>query len=138
MSIESRIGNIPVNIASDYRKRRLARAYVFFREHGGGWVGHSAESAWRLAKAELAAEDLGWECRWQYDEECSRDEGREMSWCGLYDADGRVLAGLGGIEDPCSSAYQRVVEAELALDAVDEHATRLAAEMATRATYAAG
>ena len=32
--------------------------YRFFRLHAGGWVGHSAEGAYRLAQAEERAEAL--------------------------------------------------------------------------------
>lgn len=36
---------------------QLVKRYRFFREHAGGWVGHSAETALDLARAEALLED---------------------------------------------------------------------------------
>ena len=46
-----------------------------------------------------------------------RQREHEVLGCVLRDADGNVLASLWGVSDP-DSAYQRVVEAEIAAEAI--------------------
>ena len=102
--------------------------YKFFKEHAGYCVGHRAEGALSLARAERMLElkehvkvvweyencpsggpkDWGWpdkeiERFWQTD--------HEVMWAALY-VDGEVEESLGDIWDPDDN-YQRVVNAEL-------------------------
>lgn len=105
----------------------LARAYAFFREHCGGWVGHNAETAFNLACAERVATDLEWSYAWEYDAEpyeCGEGEStpNEVLGCVLRDENGQVLQSLWGIADP-SREYARLVEAELASEACHERNT---------------
>lgn len=106
------------NVSSDLKRR-----YEFFRSQGYG-----SQTAISLARAEKAAEERGWECEWEHDEdpdlswadEQQLAEIREVLTCVLKDEDGQVLDALGGISDP-SREYSRVVEAEMALNALMEH-----------------
>ncbi len=108
---------------------QLIEAYRFFREHGGSWVGYSAVTAMRQARAELAAHERGWSFDWQWDDEPyelgdgESEPPNEVLGCVLRDEYGRVLGSLWGIGDP-SPAYVRVVQAELASEAcaVERHA----------------
>lgn len=101
------------------------RAYRFFFEHAGYVVGHRAEGALQLARAEAFADDNGWVASWEWDDcpdlswmsEAERAEPHEVLCCLLRDADGNVLASLCGIVDP-DNAYRRVVVAELSLEAM--------------------
>ena len=89
---------------------KLKKAYDFFKKHAGGVVGRNAEGALALARAEAVDEDeymLG-------DEE---EMPSEVLYAVLKDQDGEVLESLGGIGDPDRN-YGRVVEAELALEAL--------------------
>ncbi len=97
-------------------------AYQFFRAHAGGWVGHNAETAANLARAEAAAQRMGWQYRWEADDEpyetdIPGDEPSEVLGCVLTDGRGEVLASLWGIGDP-DPTYMRIVHAELASEAL--------------------
>lgn len=111
--------------------QQLFAAYRFFKAHAGYIVGRSAMGALALAKAERYAELVGYEFAWAYDDDA--DLGDHASWCSnakrdrcfgheclyavLRDASGEVCASLGSIIDP-GNAYRRVIEAELALEAM--------------------
>lgn len=106
---------------------KLRKAYDFFREQGGGRVGHSAEGAINLARAEKIAEGEGWEAEWEDDpEEWDGDTERpfEVLNCLLKDEQGDVIASLGSIGMSGNARqdrdYTRLVEAELALEAALE------------------
>lgn len=116
---------VPKRMAANVSKA-LERSYRFFREHAGYVVGRSAETAWDLARAELEATSRGWYCEWEHDPDgmdtlgdIPPEEVSEVLYCVLYDEDGEVLSSLGGIVDPDRN-YARVVEAELALEALLE------------------
>ena len=116
-------------IDPDLRKR-----YVFFKTFdGGGRVGHAAEGALALARAERLAEERGWEAKWEEEVDDWTDylgEGEtledisEVLGCTLFDASGKSIAGLYGItfghDTRENRAYGRYVEAELALEAATE------------------
>jgi hypothetical protein len=115
---------------------RMQERFRFFHEHAGYVVGQRAIGAWELAKAEEYAEEAGWVYCWDYDQDADRGP---VDW-GWSEADVkrwestehrcyvayllphstacvRPLASLGGIWDP-SREYERVVNAELALEAL--------------------
>ncbi len=79
-----------------------------------------------LAKAEAHAKDAGYVFEWGYDDVDSSEWSDETppyaQWiCIMRDADGNVLASLGGIDfgrdgEPWGDPYKRVVEAELATE----------------------
>jgi hypothetical protein len=88
-----------------------------------------ARCARELARAEVYAGEQGWEFTWEDDWMCGshvREFGRESyehepstcESCVLRDAEGNVLASLGCIDD-ADSNYRRVIEAELASEALD-------------------
>jgi hypothetical protein len=103
----------------------LERAYRFFRAHAGGWVGHNAETAMHLARAEQWASDNGLKCTWEPEPEWEAYELGDAEtkmpdevWCAiLRDSEGNVLDSLGMIGDP-TDTYIRVVNAELASEAM--------------------
>ncbi len=82
-----------------------------------------------LAKAEAHAKDVGYIFEWGYDDVDSSEWSDETppyaQWiCIVRDANGEVLASLGGIDfgrdgEPWGDPYKRVVEAELASEAID-------------------
>ena len=82
-----------------------------------------AAYAMKLAKAEQHAEEQGWTVEWDYDQDeyqlgdAEDKMPDEVLIAVLKDADGHVLESLGGIGDP-SPSYRRLVEAELALEAM--------------------
>lgn len=115
-----------------------AKAIAFFRKHGGyakkpGESTHAAKNrmARALARAEAEASARGWRVEWEGDPEGASDfesdvrmgytsreeEPREILGAVLRDEEGHVLSSLWGIEDP-TREYRRVVEAELALEAL--------------------
>lgn len=141
--------------------RDLLSRYRFFR--GRGWrVGHDAEDALALARAEKRAEDEGLVCVWEQEQESYRSvygddppAGVEFFWVAVYppeaiDSYGNVLRGHRGdhlaslgFVDNADRGYMRWQEASLlseALDRLDKErdreATVQAAELASRATYA--
>jgi hypothetical protein len=114
------------------------RAYDFFRQQAGGVVGRNAEGAWQLVKAEKEAEERGWTVEWEpeqdpdtswmNDEELkeARSGGIEILSALLRDENGEVLASLGEIAIlRGDQKYPRVVEAELALEALSEMGVKI-------------
>jgi hypothetical protein len=109
------------------------RRYEFFKKHGYG----KADGAFKLAEAEIEAHARDWTWEWSWDElgdlgdhefwcpEVARaaHEGRrprcehEILYVVLKDGD-LVLESLSNIIDPDPN-YRRIVEAELALEALD-------------------
>ena len=92
-----------------------------------------ARCARQLAKAERDAAALGFTFEWDYDQEgcigcscdspdckCSTGEDHECLSCLCRNADGEVVASLSSICEP-SREYRRVVEAELAEEALQSH-----------------
>lgn len=89
------------------------------------------QGAKHLAQAETYAREQGWECSWEYEQERAidvfgppdpvngpfYDPDAEFLCCLLRDENGKVLESLGMIENP-SREYRRVVEAELAWEAM--------------------
>ncbi len=81
-----------------------------------------------LAKAEQEARDAGYCYQWEHDNVDSSEWSDEtppyVQWiCIMRDADGKVLASLGGVDfgrdgEPWGNTYKRVVEAELASEAI--------------------
>ena len=106
---------------------QMKKRYEFFRGHMGVHrSGRSAEAAASLARAEEAAEDLDWQVEWEEDPDGADSLGEidpatvsEILVAVLKDESGEVLGSLGGIVDPDLN-YRRVVEAELALEALNE------------------
>ena len=101
-------------------------AFRFFQANAGFIVGRAAEYALSLARAEEHASAHGWYTEWRHDDEGMRDwhchcgcQPSEVLACILYDGACNVLASLWGIGDPDRS-YRRVVEAELASEALAE------------------
>lgn len=81
------------------------------------------ETAARLAHAEATAKANGWYTEWEDDPHggmyIDEDDDPDQRFYSavLYDEDGKMLANLGGI-DTDDMPYRRVVEAELALEAL--------------------
>jgi len=116
-------------------------AKQFFFEHAGLSYDPKSETqrqgrlrcARRLATAEEFAKKHGWTAEWVADTEADPTDwdgegpmGEEAFVCMLRNENGQVLATLGGTWDP-TAEYQRVVEAELALEAMHAHEARNAA-----------
>lgn len=115
-------------------KAALRRAFGFFHENAGWAAGRKAIGALELARAEAAAANNGWRVVWSQDED--PDLGDHAYWCAderagrqhdhdvecadLQDDTGHTLATLCGIID-ADRDYRRVVEAELALEALSLH-----------------
>lgn len=111
------------------RRMGLIKDMRFFREHGGGVVGEGSRGGLDLARAEREAERRGWHVEWVPDDDADwswldqpgfeKEKARDHEVYGavLKDRHGNVLASLWGIFDP-DSKYQRVVEAELASEAL--------------------
>lgn len=105
--------------------KQLIRRYRFFFENAGYVVGQRAVCALSLARAEQHAWDNDWQCSWEWDDcpdlswmsEEELKQEHEVLCCVLKDGDGNVLGSLCGITDPDNS-YRRVVEAELAAEAL--------------------
>ena len=98
----------------------LLRAYRFFVANAGYVVGHCAECALNLARAEQHARENDWCAAW-VDDDCpdlswmsdeERQKPHDVLGCVLKDSTGNVLASLWGITDPDNN-YMRVVAAEL-------------------------
>jgi len=117
-------------------KRLLSPDELFFYDHAGYSYDHKKESpeqghircALALAKAEQIARQLGWSVGWSDDWACgshTKEFGEdayptEPTTCEaaiLVDRNDEVLASLGCIDD-ASAEYRRVVEAELADEAL--------------------
>lgn len=118
------------------RKAKLNRiidAYLFFRANAGGIVGENAKGALAMARAERYAMEHNWEYYWEDDPEgcigadcgetescdhaCCQGKPHTCLHCQLVTPAGTVLASLGSICEP-TYKYRRVVEAELALEAM--------------------
>ena len=133
------------------RTKEISKAEQFFYEHAGWSYGSAKETeeegrargAQELARAEEEAERRAWSVEWVYDEEpclscecgssecpCFTGEPHETYTAILY-PDGlnydphNVLASLGSICEP-SREYRRVINAELALEALSEESARIA------------
>jgi len=115
-------------------------AFYFFYKHAGFSYDPKIETpkqgkancARALAKAERDARALGYTFEWLYDEDgcsgcscdspeckCSSGESHECFWCACYDYEGTIRSSLSGICEP-SREYRRVIEAELASEALAE------------------
>lgn len=108
-----------------------AKAIAFFYKHAG--YSHDPKKETRaqgrrrgakaLARAEAEASARGWRVEWEGDPEAyemgdaETEEPREVLGAVLRDENGHVLGSLWGIGDP-TREYRRVVEAELALEAL--------------------
>ena len=112
-------------------------AWRFFQRNAGGIVGESALTAMALARAEQTAANLGMRFVWETDHDAEAswldqpgfedakaeyergDMPCEWARAELDDEDGSttILASLGGIFG-ADSNYRRIVEAELALEAL--------------------
>ena len=113
-------------------KRRGQSAAQFFYKHAGWGYTPGKETkaqgqrrgAKLLAEAEAEAARRGWRVKWEDDQlpyeigDAETEMPSEVLTAVLYDENGNVLASLGGIADPDRN-YGRVVEAELALEALD-------------------
>ena len=113
---------------------------MFFFEHAGWSYQPATETpnqgrmrcARDLALAERTAKSRGWQVRWtddwsldhQREFDCYEDGDPETcEMAALYDEEGTVLASLGCI-DGATDEYRRVIEAELADEAMYEVVTR--------------
>lgn len=120
------------------------KSAAFFYEHAGySWNPQTqtreegrAQCARALAEAEEVGRERGLSFRWEVDPDVTsadwkgnREDGGKYrnpwaTWCcTAYDADGRAVAHLGGIDfgrdvEPWGQPYRRVVEAELAREAL--------------------
>jgi hypothetical protein len=100
-------------------------AYRFFFANAGYIVGHRAECALDLARAEQHAHENDWQAEWVADEfadlswmpDEEQRQPHEVYGCLLKDDNGNVLASLWGITD-FDNAYMRVVAAELAAESL--------------------
>lgn len=105
-----------------------SKAFKFFYRNAGWSYGPNETSnegrrrcAHDYEKAELWATKNGYRFDWQDDPDCSGDGDdtpEERKACIMTDEDGQVVASLWGIGDP-SGEYMRVIEAELAVEAMD-------------------
>jgi hypothetical protein len=101
----------------------LYAAYRFFKGSAGYVGGKKAIGALQLAKAEREAMYRGFRFVWEDDADGAymwKKDGEAFEMCEgciCYSMDGEVLASLWGITD-ADRDYRRVVEAELALEAV--------------------
>ena len=103
----------------------MQQRIAFFREHASYAVGQRYRNAVALAKAEAEAEARNWSVSWEDDDD-SDERGAEVCYLfaqghgpdayGEFET-GELLASVGGIVEP-TSAYMRVIEAELAIDAL--------------------
>jgi hypothetical protein len=115
-------------------------AFRFFQEHAAGIVGETAKTALALARAEYSARwvyrlEFVWrhddDADWSWmDQDCfkgEREKDHEVEWCACYRVttcgecgheERALLVSLGGIFD-ADATYRRVVEAELALEALE-------------------
>jgi len=115
----------PVRKAQD----RLKKHAKFFFKHAGYSYGPGQtprqgrmEGAMKLAQTEHEAEERGWSVEWTFDDNPydmgdAETEPSKVLAAILKDASGNVIGSLGGIGDPDDN-YRRVVEAELALEAL--------------------
>lgn len=111
----------------------------FFYQHAGYSYNPATETpeqgrrkcARALARAERAGSDAGLGFRWSIDPDTDSSDWNDdpepwAQWvCECVDADGETVACLGGIDfgrdgEPWGDPYQRVVEAELAAEALSK------------------
>jgi len=96
----------------------------FFRRHSGYAVGRRLEGALQLARAECAAEQLGWRPEWNADPDPDlswmparqRQRPHDVYCASMMSGPGDHEASVCGVVDP-SATDQRVIEASLALEA---------------------
>ncbi len=116
-------------------RKQLTRDQFFFYQTAGYSYDAKTETpdqgrlrcAVELAKAEEYASNLGWEFEWEWDSDPDlswmsdeeREQNHEVLCCRIPDPDNTrySLASLCGITDP-DSDYRRVIEAELASEAI--------------------
>lgn len=126
------ISNVPRGtIQPRHKQTPKQAAYLFFLKHAGYSVklgesqrsGHS-RSARQLAAAERDACALGYRFEWYDDDHFGNhsneaDAPEHCELCVCYDDHGHVVDSLGCIDD-ATPEYRRVVEAELAMEALAE------------------
>jgi len=108
-----------------------AKAWRFFKENAGYCTPPGrVVCAMHLAKAEYQAQQIGMHFEWYPDEgadwswldqkgwEKEKAKTHEVYYCLAKDRNGEVVAALHGIFDPDLHNYRRVVEAELASEAL--------------------
>lgn len=113
--------------------KQLTPVELFFYDEAGYSYGQGespeagrVRCAKSLAKAEQYAQNLGWEYEWRNDNDADLSwlaEGETIETCEgciLRDSSGDILESLWGIAD-ASDNYRRVVEAELAGDALYQY-----------------
>ena len=108
----------------------LLSAYRFFSEHAG-WSTPPGKACCALAyaRAERDARTLGYTFAWTADPEPSEYQDHKGRWhtdydaemCEIIDPDGRCTGSLRGIIG-ATPAYRRVIEAELASEAIAREA----------------
>lgn len=121
--------------------KTLRDRYDFFREHGNTWVGHSAETAMRLARAEERAEREEVKVVWE--DECEPWDGegpapKYLMWAHVSQAEHVASLGMIGVNS-MRDPYLRVVEAELCanlFDYITEQTARDASNARIRDAYA--
>jgi hypothetical protein len=114
-------------------KTKWQTAEAFFREQSGC---SNEKHVHRLAKAEAEASKRGWHTHWEIDPDADNEptdtyfvSGAPQWQALLIDEDGQCIASLGGIDlgyddtgdeitPESNPPYRRVVEAELALEAL--------------------
>jgi hypothetical protein len=126
----------------------LKDAYDFFLENSGyATPPGRAVCALDKARAEKRANELGFVFSWEYDDDCpldrlgdhcywcedakaEREHSHEVEGCSVRDSAGHVLASLWGIID-ADRNYRRVIEGELAQEALTEYDKREASRCPT-------
>jgi hypothetical protein len=118
------------------RKQLTPDQFFFYQNAGFSWTTKKEtreqgriRCAVELAQAEQYARNLGWEFEWEFDEcpdlswmsDEEREQEHEVLCCRIPDPENTrySLASLCGITDPDSN-YRRVIEAELASEAIAE------------------
>lgn len=115
-----------------------AEANLFFRTYAGVSYNPAKETeaqgrrrgAIELAHAEAIAHRKGWTCHWRIDPYGSSADfsDEQPAWklyeCALFNKQGKIIASLHGIDfgrdgGPIGDTYARVVEAQLALEALE-------------------
>jgi hypothetical protein len=118
-------------------RKQLTTDQFFFFQHAGYSYNPKTETAEQgrlrcaveLAKSEEYARNLGWEFEWEWDSDPDlswmsdeeREQDHEVLCCRIPDPENTrySLASLCGITD-ANSKYRRVIEAELASEAIAE------------------